>query len=304
MPILEYIQTLGNFGPGYTQTGLYTSGHFDPYMLDTEQYQSADGNKKDAIKELRKSLRTSSDPTMTSYDLIFRPPFGILNSKKPLLPKTEMILSFDRANSELSLINMEANTTHSLAGKPLPLKNVSLRARYFSSPYLRSHFATIQEKDISYIYDECAVYHKTLPQGDTIIRLANIFGGNTPKYLFAGVIDSDALLGSYEKSSTAFKRHNVIEFDLTLNGYSCQGFPLTSENDSPLMVYDKFLKTTHRDFNNACGKLMLPSDFRSFHYIYSHKFDYEASESGWVGVNLKLSEAYEDNKILGLIFVI
>jgi len=210
-----------------------------------------------------------------------------------------MIITFDRAFADIALINKGNEKSDTYVGKVLPLKNVFLTAKYSSSPYLRNYFDTITKKGISYRYDECSVYHKNLPQGDTIIRLTNIIGGNTPSYLFAGIIESEALNGDMEKSSTAFKRHGVKEFDLTLNGYSCLGFPLINANDSPIYAYNKFLQTTNRNFQNTCAEQVLPSAFQQFNYLYSHKFEGEPTETGWIGINLKLEKAYEANFTLG-----
>ena len=232
---------------------------------------------------------------------MYRPPIGILNSKKPLLPKAEVILTFDRAVADLALINHveKDSKDDALSGTVLPLKNVSLTAKYFSSPYLRTYFDQISRTPLSYKYDEVQLYHKNLPNGDTVIRMANIIGGNTPTYLFAGIIDSDALNGSMNTSSTAFSQHGVEEFDLTLNGYSCLGFPLKSLGRCPVQVYDKFLDTTNRKFQIQCAEQLKPTDFRNFHFLYSHRFEGENTETGWIGINLKLKEAYSTNKTLG-----
>ena len=287
----------GNFVPGYITSGFFPAGYFDEWSLNTS---SIEGNA-DATAKLEKSREShlSTAGNMVTYDLLFKPPSGILNSSKPLLPKTEMIISFDRASSELALINKEQAYESPLAGKVIELTNVFLRATYQSSPFLRSHFDQISTRDISYKYDECAVYHKTLPQGSSIIRLSNIIGGNTPSYLFAGIIKASALNGSFLESSTRFERHGVSEFDLTLDGYSVNDFPITSESDSAIMVYEKFLRTTNRKFNSKCSAMMSFNDFKRFHYIYGHKFTGEATEQGWIGVNLKLEKAYEENMTLG-----
>ena len=296
LPLVDYIQTIGNFNPGYIYSGLYCAGYFDPWNIDSDELDEA--AKLSSVSSTRESLSNSTGNT-TTYNFIFRPPTGILNSCKPLLPKSEMIITFDRAISDIALINKPDATANDLTGKMLTLKNVNLKATYLTSPYIRNHFDTITSGDISYRYDECAVYHKNLPQGDASIRLSNVIGGNTPTYLFAGIIESTALNGDITKSSTAFKRHKVIEFDLTLNGYSCHGFPLVSENNSPLLVYDKFLRTTNRSFQNKCAQQLLPADFQQFHYLYTHKFQGEPSETGWIGINLKLESAYDENFTLG-----
>ena len=287
---------MGNFNPGYLHTTFYPAGYFDSYDLDTSDIATSTARTK--IEKSRETYVTSPSG-FTTYDLLFKPPCGILNSKKPLLPKTEMIISFDRAAAELALIDKTAEHSSALAGKVLDLSNVFLRADYYSTPYLRNHFATITSKQISYKYDECSVYHKNLPQGTNIIRMSNIIGGNTPSYIFCGIIDSEALNGDFKRSSTAFKRHGVKEFDLTLDGYSVHGFPIVSENGSPVAVYDKFMKTTNRKFDNNCAEQCKIGNFSQFAYLYGHKFDGEVSETGWIGVNLKLDAPYEKNYTMG-----
>ena len=255
---------------------------------------------KTVITANRKSMLDSTGDTVL-YDFLFRPPSGLLNSVKPLPPKFELTISFDRAQSDLSLINAAENHAEPMSGKVLELKNVFLRSRYYSSPALRNYFSTIADNDITYSYDEVVVYHKNLPQGETNIRLSNIIGGNTPKHIFCGIISTRALNGDCSLSSTSFKRHGVNEFDLTLNGYSCNGFPLTSDHGSPMNCYEKFLETTGRKYQNSLGKLISPWDFKTFHYLYSHKFEAESTESGWIGINMKLDGPLTENYVLGKI---
>ena len=291
---------VGNFSPDYVETGFYSAGYFDAWNLNTEDIEEADALAK--AEKSRKSLSSDTSGTTQTYNFIFRPSVGILNSTKPLTPKTELIISFDRCTADIGLIQ-KAQGADDLAGKVLPMKNVTLTAKYYSTPFLRNYFSTISTNDICYNYDEITVYQKNLPKGDTVIRLANVIGGNTPKYLFAGIIESDALTGSSKISSTRFMQNSVKEFDLTLNGYSCGGFPLVNWDDSPLFAYHKFLQTTGRQFINSCSGQIKPVDFRDFHFLYSHDFTGEPAETGWIGVNLKLETAYTKNFTLGSIII-
>ena len=77
------------------------------------------------------------------------------------------------------------------------------------------------------------------------------------------------------------------------------GFPLVNMNNSGLHAYSKFLQTTNRNFRNTCPEQILPSDFQQFNFLYSHKFEGEPTETGWIGINLKLSEGYSENYTLG-----
>ena len=54
----------------------------------------------------------------------------------------------------------------------------------------------------------------------------------------------------------------------------------------------KFLETTNHLYNNKCGNTMSIQDFES-NFLLSHKFECEISNTGWIGINLKLSETKE-----------
>ena len=143
----------------------------------------------------RHSLATdnSGSANSTVYHFRFKPQNGILNSLKPLLPKQEFTLSFDRSAGDLALISKKRpEDDDPVKGQVLTLRNPYLTAEYISSPYLRNHFDGINSNPISYFYDEISVYHKSLPLNDTIIRFPNLIGGNTPTYIFAGVIPTSA----------------------------------------------------------------------------------------------------------------
>ena len=155
----------------------------DMFSCDTKDFQEAtDG--PDLVKADRMAFINSDDANFTEYELLFRPSTGILNSKLPLAPKTELILSFDRAESSLALIGKTADAENPLAGKVIPLENCFLRARYYTTPMLRNFFATLDEREINYRYDECSVVCKNLPVQSVNIILPNILGGNTPQYIF------------------------------------------------------------------------------------------------------------------------
>ena len=265
--------------------------------MDTKDILSLPAGEK--LDRSSLSIESSGSDDTQIYHFRFRPQNGLLNSLKPLLPKQEFTLSFDRASADLSLIASELSEDYDISGQVLNLRNPYLSVDYISSPYLRNYFDGVNSKGISYFYDEVSVYHKSLPLNDTIIRFTNLIGGNTPQFIFAGVISSDALSGSLTKSGTLFKRHNIKEFDLTLNGQSCAGFPMVNLDKTSLDVYDKFLTTTKRKFKNQCPEQILPGDFTNFNYLFSHKFEAEQTETGWVGINLKLTEAFKENHTLG-----
>ena len=54
------------------------------------------------------------------------------------------------------------------------------------------------------------------------VRMENLRGGNTPQFVFFGLIETAALNGSSTLSSSVFKNYDLQEVSLTLNGQTCQ----------------------------------------------------------------------------------
>ena len=294
LSLIDYLTTIGNFDTSFIESGLYSNGYFDLWNVGTAEYV-ADQDK--LVKKNRVSVVDNREDSDQIFEFQYSPGVGILNHATPLVPGCELKLSFDRANVQLALIQ---KTTEEIdLSKKLTLTNLHCKARYYSSPQLRTKFQSIQENDLHYTYDECSVYLKNLPKGETNIRLNNVFGGSTPSHIFCGIIPSEALVGDAKKSATRFERHDVMEIDLTLNGYSVSGFPIQNVNGSALSAYTKWLKTTNRQFNNRCGQQISPIDFKNFHFLYSHAFEGDNTEQGWVGIELKLQKPYAENYTLG-----
>ena len=40
-------------------------------------------------------------------------------------------------------------------------------------------------------------------------------------------------------------------------------------------------------------------DFKNFHFLYSHAFEGDNTEQGWIGIELKLQKPYAENYTLG-----
>jgi hypothetical protein len=301
LPLVDYITTIGNFDAGFIKTGLYGNGYYDLWNVDSAEIIASEEVKK-LLQSNRYSVVDDASSDSVTFECVLKPSVGILNSSKPLVPGCEFKLSFDRAKAAFALINLVSDVEDS--DNVLSLKNLHLRAKYFSSPFLRNYFSKIEDSEIKYNYDECSCYLKSLPTGETSIRLANVIGGQTPTYIFCGVIKSKSLEGDFEFSSTRFQRHGVKEFELSLNGYSCSGFPIINQNGSALPAYSKWLKSTNRYFNNKCSEEIAPLDFKRFHFIYSHKFEGEPTDQGWIGIDMKLESAFNENYTLGELITI
>ena len=109
---------------------------------------------KDSVENTRNPFLASSDGAWYIYDILFRPPLGILNCSKPLLPKTELSLHFDRAVSSLALIAKTNDAENPYGDKSIDLENCFLEADYYTTQNLRNEFSRINQQDIIYRFDE------------------------------------------------------------------------------------------------------------------------------------------------------
>ena len=56
----------------------------------------------------------------------------------------------------------------------------------------------------------------------------------------------------------------------------------------------KFMDVTSRLYNVFSGDSPSFTAFQNFMWIWSHKFEAEMTSQGWIGVNLKLTQAFTE----------
>ena len=132
------------------------------------------------------------------------------------------------------------------------------------------------------------------------IRLENLRGGNTPDFVFVGIINTKALNGDADLGSTVFKNYEIQDFTLTLNGSACQGFPIRVSNDNPIWPFYKFYDVLGRNFNPSISGQTKLEHFKD-QVLFAHKFEGEEATQGWIGVSLTHSNpaGFTDQYSLG-----
>ena len=241
-----------------------------------------------SMQNIRKrAFEVNGDVTRIDFTLI--PNVGFLTNPDPLMKNCELKLSFDRADPQCAMIELETGTQLG----DLEISNCYAVTEYVSSPELRSYFDRIENIPIKYDYEDIEVLIKSIPQGDTNIRFDNLRGGKIPTHIFAGIIKTDALNGNQKLCSTKFSHANVTEMNITLNGNSVNGYPIEVHNSSPIFPMQKFIDSTKRINNIASGSFLSQNEFK-FNWIWAHQFEAEESAQGWIGINFKLDEAYND----------
>ena len=276
----DYIYKVTNFDSKMVESGFIPEGYFDHYNADDTELLEA----SQVIE--RRNYLYPEEGNKRRYEFAFTPVMGFLGSPEPLLNDTELKISFDRCRPETALI-ATASVTNDC--EYIEIKDCHALTEYVSSPVIRNFFETIDIQPIVYEYDSVDVLIKNIPKGETDIRLDNIRGGNNPSYLFLGLIPQKSLNGDFGRCSTSFRNHELTDINLTLNGNSVNSFPINIKNNSLIYPLYKFLDATDQLYNNRCGSTLTVNDFESNDLI-AHKFECEVSNTGWIGINLKLAK--------------
>ena len=264
------------------KSGFTTEGYFDNYNMNADKLKIEQFNVKN-----RRKWGRYENANVVRYEFAFSPNTGFLASEDLLLKDTELKISFDRCPPSTALLAVDTVTNEC---KKLEIKDCYAVTEYVSSEALREYFSSIDTTPFVYEFEEVDVLIKNLPLNETDIRFDNIRGGGLPSYMFIGLISQAALKGSFELSSTCFEAENVSELNITLNGNSVHGYPMTIKNNSPIYPIQKFLDTTKCMYNSAIGSCLTLVDF-DYNFIHSHAFEGEMSTNGWIGVNFKLTSA-------------
>ena len=258
-------------------------GTTDLYNMNADILSKA----SQSIKTRRKIGRANG--SKITYDFVFVPNDGFLNSNKPLLNDCEVMLSFDRAFIDTAFIKV-AEVSPDQKGKVIEITNCFALTEYVSSESLRRKFSKIESGALTYTYQNCEVTLKNIPLNEKEIRIDNIKGGNNPSHMFVGLIPTKALNGDFYLSSTGFHDCNVMSINITLNGKTVNGYPIENINGSPVMALQKFYDSTNRYMNITANGLTF-AIFQS-NWVYSHRFEAEQTSQGWLGIHLELSKIF------------
>ena len=287
--LADYLEKIGNFNANYIESIFAIEGYHDLYNVGkvslSKPIFASTITKRKGDSHVKDGKRT--------FEFVFIPNAGFLNSNLPLLNNCELKLSFDRINASVAMLEGGSPIKESCVGKPLQIKDCVAITEYVKSDSLEKHFAKIDYNPIPYYYQDCEVTLKSLPSDETDIRLDNIRGGRIPLCMFAGIIPSKSLNGDILMPSTGFMVNNVKEVNITLNGNSVNGYPIENKSQTETFPFYKFLDVTSRYMNPICGEGLRVGQFK-YNFLYAHRFEAETSSQGWLGMNFKLSAPYSE----------
>ena len=277
------MQKIGNFSVDAISTIFQPEGYHDIWNGDKALLLA-----NDAIKIPRRH-GASLNNGKYRYEFEFCPVNGFLSSPDLLMTDCELKLSFDRASVKHPIIRLDDSGVL----EDIEIKDCYALTEYVSSGSIQTFFEKIHNEPIIYEYEDTEVVIKSLPTDDTTIRIDNIRGGNTPRYLFAGLIPTAQLQGDWTKSCTRFSQNKVTEFNIALNGNSVNGFPMTIKENSLCYALSQFNSVTSKLYNVFAGKQFSMQEFQ-YNFIWAHKFEAESTSSGWIGIDIKLATVFTE----------
>ena len=313
--LTEVLSKISNYNSSFVSSALaYTEGYGAILHSADRSFieeLKTDILKKDIISEYRTSKGFNKDG---NYEFILDLEGGILNCNQPLMSNTEVKLSFDRCLAAIGLLYENWGEDQNgndivqptdLDNKVLDLTDPYMEVEYISSPYLRNFYAQIIERPMTMRYDDCDVYMKSLPEGQTSFRWTNIMGGNTPDYIFGGFMSTASLQGDFNES-TSFRNMALTEANVSLNGMPVQGYPingmlLTPGYTSSAKLYVKFLDTIGRSKKTMGGQFLSSDVWETYYNLISHKFEGEQSNEGWISIEAKFKEPTTYDTTFGML---
>ena len=284
----DWMLKYGNLNPDYITSVYEMEGYYDKYAYN----ELTDDAKTQVIAHRRAGIPLKNGKYV--YEFIITPNESFLNENHPLPPGVEMKLTFDRNPAQISCLS---GADSSLRGKTLELKDAYAQVEYISSQILRSYFEQRDYQPVVYSYDEISVLCRSIPKNEQYVRLENIKGGNTPDYVFFGLLKTQCLNGSFDCAAINFKNNNIKEVNLTLNGNSCLGYPMRIQNDHPIWPYHKYYSTLGKLMDESAATQIRLDTFKNS-VIYAHKFEGEDASQGWLGVTLSFSEGLTEQYTL------
>ena len=120
------------------------------------------------------------------------------------------------------------------------------------------------------------------------IRIAN---GILPSTICFGIMEHESLHGSYLKSSTEFKTHDLESFDLQLNNQSVNFFPLARDGDSYYNFYHRFLKEGKFWENPFSSGPIDYDNFRTFNFLIVADLENQSATFGELTAIIKFKTA-------------
>ena len=193
----------------------------------------------------------------------------IFQSDRLLHPSISMKLKLGRATEAFSLLHGGDNKFK------IDLQNLRLYGRFIQlgQSIVKQHQTLIdQKKPLVYPIKRTIMRTYNIPQGEMSIYVSNMFfGGDLPKSIIIGFVETEAYHGSYKKNPWNFKHFNLRSAILRVNGESCPADPIKPNFKKNLFMreYLEFYRNIGIDMNDDAGNMITPELYRGGQFFLS-----------------------------------
>ena len=247
----------------------------------------------------------------TKFQLIGKIHCDIFNQTKLIPGKHELKLKFFRSNPDFCIRrvteNDEENVTYTIN---IDSMNLLIRKCEISSYLREAHekqLVSTRNETYKFPYSETRMRQYLFNSSQLMLSEPNLVTGVLPSRLIFGLVEAEALNGSYEKNPFNFDNFNVTSVVLRKNGVAIPHDQLRLDFDSNnyLSGYLSVLQTAGCDLtgNNSLG--ISPAQYKSGTCLYA--FDLTnikhgclpLTDSGKISLDIRLKNS--TNKSLALV---
>ena len=291
----SYFHYLVNYAKSYTTTACKAFGVFDYRNLTTAGLTSTldTSTKLATFVQTRKNFNNKY-----IYEIIMPIDSTIFYSNSVLPSNTQLDLSFERADAIHSALLSKQPSSYDISNiaKIFELEDIFLTVPYIDDEKMFSLEKTAISKPIKISYDEYTIQRFNIPRGSPNVRMPNLLNGKLPQALFWGIMKETSYTGSFEMSSTLFKRYDQKKACLYLDGNPVPGYPVRMSADKITQPYMRFIDMSNKYLNVYSSSIMDLYEYNSYHFLHAVKFS--NNTTGSLTFDFEFEKTIADDYIL------
>lgn len=312
-PYRAYLETLLNSSDGVKNDALQLSMYFreegNPDFRNGKALAGIAGHAVENYSALKRYEKTKDS---TKFQLIGKIHCDIFNQTRLIPGKNELKLKFFRSNPEFCIRRVTENDTDDVAYTiKIDSMNLLIRKCEISSHLREAHekqLLSMRSETYKFPYSETRMRQYLFNTSQLMLSEPNLVTGVLPSRLIFGLVEADALNGSYEKNPFKFEPCNVTSVVLRKNGVAIPHDQLSLDftNNNFLSGYLSLLQTSGCDLtgNNSLG--ITPEMYKTSHCLYAFDLTNPKHgclpliESGKISLDIRLSPN-ANNKAVALV---
>jgi hypothetical protein len=206
-------------------------------------------------------------------------------ARQPLLIPNRMDIKICLQRAKASFY-IQADAAHVNMGIKIDVQSAIMRLRKvkMDPEFLIAHEIALSKRNATIYFEERNLTSLTVNQGVSCFSRDDLFRGIIPKRVVVGIVNSQALAGSYVKSPYKVEHAGISQIGFTVNGESIPGRPIQFLPNEPLASsyrdgYLSLLDTAGLTFKNS-SLLFEADDWPSGYSFFAFSFEPDLGHAG------------------------